>query len=72
MVKNTSQLQVKHLKIAVEPVAKTPLGNIVPVVKLIHEKCGKKIVFITARQHPCETVGSFICESIIKQLCDGS
>ena len=49
--------------------AKTEIGNSIPSIKISNiDKPSKKIVLITARQHPCETVGSFVCENMIKLL----
>jgi murein tripeptide amidase MpaA len=54
----------------------------VPILKLsdINDKAlkfeeaglGKGVVFVTARQHPGETVSSFAAEGIVRKLCDGS
>ena len=53
--------------------AKTEIGNSIPSIKISNiEKPSKKIVLITARQHPCETVGSFVCENMIKLLVSSS
>ena len=44
-------------------------NNIIPVVKISpRNQSNAEVVVILARQHPCETVGSFIAEKMIKLL----
>lgn len=32
----------------------------------------KRTLVVLARQHPCETMGSFVCEGLVKELVSGS
>lgn len=44
-------------------------NNIIPVVKISpRSNINAEVVVILARQHPCETVGSFIAEKVIQLL----
>lgn len=46
-------------------------NNIIPVVKINpRSHSNTEVVVILARQHPCETVGSFIAEKIIQLLAN--
>jgi len=51
-------------------VAYTISNNAVPLVKLRHAEYieGGKKILIMGRQHPGETVGSFVLEGFIKNL----
>ena len=71
LVKNLESAN-SHAKIIIENAAKSPLGNIIPSINIFTKGFYKKTIFIAARQHPCETVGSFVCEAIIKKLCEKS
>jgi hypothetical protein len=53
----------------VKTVCYSVANNIVPLVHFYKEKQPKEqVILILARQHPCETVGSFIAEAIIQEL----
>ena len=55
----------------VERLGKTTLKNPIFLFKyegLKNERNAKECIVILARQHSCETVGSFICEEIINEL----
>ena len=46
-------------------------NNIIPVLRFTQPSDkNKDVVLILARQHPCETVGSFIAEKLMSQLMD--
>lgn len=47
-------------------------NNIVPIVRINKHPATDQIVLVIARQHPCETTGSFIAEYLIKQLLASS
>ena len=57
-------------QIKIDQNIKTPLGNTIHIMQFGSQErySTKKTILILARQHPCETVGSFVCESIIKIL----
>jgi hypothetical protein len=43
--------------------------NIIPAVRFwIDSYEGKETILIMARQHPCETVSSFVCEGMMNYL----
>ncbi len=42
-------------------------NNIIPTVKIAKQP-SNQVVLVIARQHPCETTGSFIAENLINLL----
>jgi murein tripeptide amidase MpaA len=56
----------------VKPIGYSISNNIIPVVRFYHEKSrSDQAILILGRQHPCETVGSFIAEKIINYFTSG-
>lgn len=71
LVRYISTLEYPFSKIivSIENSTKSELGNSIPCLKIASkERPSRKAIFITARQHPCETVGSYVCEHILKLL----
>lgn len=57
----------------VKPLGYSITNNIIPVVRIYNKKYAQdNAILIIARQHPCETVGSFIAEKIMKNLLSES
>lgn len=45
-------------------------NNIIPAIRFSKREEAKEIILILARQHPCETVGSFVAEKIMQNLIE--
>lgn len=53
----------------VKPLGYSITNNIIPVVRIYNQKSPRdNVILVIARQHPCETVGSFIAEKFMKYL----
>jgi hypothetical protein len=62
LIKQITQPFYQNFSITAEIAGKTELGNYIPCLRVAaKEKASKNCIIITARQHPCETMGSFIC-----------
>lgn len=56
-------------ELSVKTVGYSISNNIIPSIKMSKESAkNKEVILILGRQHPCETVGSFIAEGIVKYL----
>lgn len=48
-------------------------NNIIPSIRLARDdQQQKEVILILGRQHPCETVGSFVAEGVIRYLLSGN
>jgi hypothetical protein len=53
--------------------AKSELGNEIPYLKVSSRiNPSKRVILVTARQHPSETVGSYLCHALITTLIDST
>lgn len=43
-------------------------NNIIPTVRINRHPSTNQVVLVIARQHPCETTGSFIAEYLLRHL----
>ena len=69
-IEKTKKIQ-SNTSIEVKTVGYSVSNNIIPVLRFTQpSEKNKDIMLILARQHPCETVGSFIAEKLISQLID--
>lgn len=57
----SSPLEIKNI-------GYTIANNIIPTLRINKNPKSKEVILITARQHPCETTGSFIAEYLIRNL----
>lgn len=58
-------------KVSVHTVGSTYMGQSMPMIKISSEQKGgvqRKAIIIMARQHPGETVGSYIVEEIVHEI----
>lgn len=73
MLKGVVQSNMKTINASAEVAGKTELGNYIPCLKIAsREKPSKNCILITARQHPCETVSSYLCDAMIRILTNSS
>jgi murein tripeptide amidase MpaA len=73
MIKDVIQHNYEHVDVKWELAAKSELGNAIVCLRISKKgKFASKEVIITARQHPSESVGSFVCDSIISILVSNS
>ena len=57
------------VKLEIKKLGHTLADNVIPAMKIWTETTeGKETILITARQHPCETVSSFVCEGLVNHL----
>ena len=69
-IEKTKKIQ-SNTSIEVKTIGYSVSNNIIPVLRFTQpSEKNKDVVLILARQHPCETVGSFIAEKLISQLID--
>ena len=64
----------KNPKVSIRNIGQTCLKNNIPIVEFCQEESHsiKKAIIILARQHPGETVGSFIMDEILSLLSKSS
>jgi hypothetical protein len=63
LLKQVSQPFYQNISVTAEIAGKSELGNYIPCLRVAaKERPSRNCIIITARQHPCETVGSFVCE----------
>lgn len=56
-------------KMEVKPLGYSIANNIIPVVRIFDQRTPRdNVIFFIARQHPCETVGSFIAEKLMSYM----
>ena len=73
LIKQITQPFYEKITITAEIAGKSELGNYIPCLRIaVKEKASKKCILITARQHPCETVSSFLCQQLIKGIIENT
>jgi len=64
-----SKVRNTDIKFQIKRIGHTLADNVIPGIRIWTGNYeNKETILITARQHPCETVSSFVCEGMIDHL----